>query len=416
MTWQNLSSPDWRADLDALADAIEHRHRNPFHTISHTAFRHAVQVLYLRIPALAPIAVVTAFARLLALIGDGHTRLDLHTLPGLRRLPVQLYAYQDGLAVQQTTQEHTELLGARVLAIDEMPVDEVWARARPLVSCDNELRARAAVPRLLSLPDVLYTCGVTAAADQATLTGVRPDGQLVHSVLPATGAAPAAWVALWEATDAPAPHWRAQPHDANWWTTLPDGATLYAHFGSVRDGPEQPLAAWFDTIFARIARGDITRLIVDIRRNSGGNMALNQPLLHHLIRCDAVNHWGRLFVVIGRDTFSAAMLLAVDLERHTRALFVGEPTGSRPNVYGENVPITLPHSGLTCTVSGLWWQYSHPADDRPWIAPAIPSPLRIADDQANQDPALAASVGYRLNPAHLVSYTERASAWIGGAG
>jgi hypothetical protein len=49
----------------------------------------------------------------------------------------------------------TELLGARVLAIDKTPVDEVWARVRPLVSCDNELGhappSRARLERSLSL-------------------------------------------------------------------------------------------------------------------------------------------------------------------------------------------------------------------------------------------------------------------------
>jgi hypothetical protein len=59
-------------------------------------------------------------------------------------------------------------------------------------------------------------------------------------------------------------------------------------------------------------------------------MSLNRPLIHRLIRCDTINQWGKLFVVIGRRTFSAAMNLAVDLERHTRALFVGEPTGGAP--------------------------------------------------------------------------------------
>jgi hypothetical protein len=413
MTWQTLSSADWRTDLDVLTAAVERRHRNPCHTTSAAAFRHAVQTLHLRIPALAPTAVVTAFARLLALVGDGHTRLDLHAVPGLRRLPVQLYAYQDGLAVQQVAGAHADLLGARVLAIDDVPIDEVWAVMRQVVSCDNAQGVRAAVPRLLSLPDVLHACGVSAAVDQVMLTVVRPDGQRVRAALLGADAEPAAWAALWDTTDAPVPHWRAPSRDANWWMVLPDNTTLYAQFGSVRDEPEQPLAAWFDAIFARIAQGDITRLVLDIRRNGGGNMALNQPLLHHLIRCDAVNQWGQLFVVIGRDTFSAAMLLAVDLERHTRAIFVGEPTGSRPNVYGENIAVTLPHSGLGCTVSGLWWQYSHPADDRVWIAPMVPAPLTIADDQANRDLALAAIAGYVVHPAHQVAYAERASAWLG---
>src|SRR6267143_154269 len=51
---------------------------------------------------------------------------------------------------------------------------------------------------------------------------------------------------------------------------------------------------------------------------------------------------GHLFVITGRLTFSAAMNLASRLEHETHATFVGEPTGSRPNHYGEAVTLTLP--------------------------------------------------------------------------
>jgi hypothetical protein len=129
-------------------------------------------------------------------------------------------------------------------------------------------------------------------------------------------------------------------------------------------------------------------------------MSLNRPLVHHLIRSDRVNQWGKLFVITGRCTFSAAMNLAVDLERHTRALFVGEHTGARPNHYGENVEIVLPHSGLRCTASALWWQYSQPGDDRPWIAPDIAAPLWSKDYAANRDPALDAALRYQPQTAH----------------
>jgi GNAT superfamily N-acetyltransferase len=291
--------------------------------------------------------------------------------------------------------------------------DELWARLRPLASRDNEQGVRAAVPRLASLPELLHAAGVSVTPERATVTAALPDGRVVEATLHAADTAPAEWVALWDATDRPPPHWRARPHGENWWTLLDDRETLYVQYSSARDAPGQPLAAWFDAIFARISAGDVSRLVLDLRRNGGGNMALNQPLLHHLIRCDSVNQWGRLFVVIGRDTFSAAMLLAVDLERHTQALFVGEPTGSRPNAYGENVAQTLPHGRLTLTLSGLWWQHSHPADTRPWIEPAIPAALSSANDRANHDPVLAAIATYGLDPAHTVSYAERAAAWIG---
>jgi C-terminal processing protease CtpA/Prc len=196
------------------------------------------------------------------------------------------------------------------------------------------------------------------------------------------------------------PLWLRRAPEHNWCEYLADAGALYVQYNQVRDGQEESVAAFFDRVSALVDREAVARLILDIRLNWGGNMSLNRPLVHHLIRSDRVNQWGKLFVIIGRCTFSAAMNLAVDLERHSRALFVGEPTGARPNHYGETVEIVLPHSGLRCTASALWWQYSQPGDDRPWIAPDIAAPLWSDDYVANRDPALDAALGYEPQAAH----------------
>jgi hypothetical protein len=46
------------------------------------------------------------------------------------------------------------------------------------------------------------------------------------------------------------------------------------------------------------------------------------------------------------------------IERHTHAIFVGEPTGSGPNFVGETELFELPYSKLQASVSDLYWQSS----------------------------------------------------------
>ena len=94
---------------------------------------------------------------------------------------------------------------------------------------------------------------------------------------------------------------------------------------------------------------------------------------------------------------SAAQLLANALEKHTNAIFVGEPTGSSPNHYGELGQLLLPKTGLTVFYSQLYWQ-ADPRDQRPWIAPDIAAPLTYADLAAGRDPALLAIRTYQVPP------------------
>jgi hypothetical protein len=136
------------------------------------------------------------------------------------------------------------------------------------------------------------------------------------------------------------------------------------------------------------------RLILDLRGNGGGNNYLNQPLVHALIRRPELDRTGRLFVVVDRGTFSAAVSLAADLQRETHALFVGEPTGAAPNSPGDPAHVTLPASGLVVRISTVLWQGSDPRDPRTFIAPDLPALPTFADWLAHRDPALAAIEAY----------------------
>jgi hypothetical protein len=180
-------------------------------------------------------------------------------------------------------------------------------------------------------------------------------------------------------------------------------------YNAVRDKPEETVAEFFDKVFTFADARQVERFILDIRRNGGGNGYLNQPIIHGLIKRDRINQPGKLFTIIGRATFSAAMMLTDDLEKHTKTLFVGEPTGASPNMYGDAEKIVLPNSGLEIWASALHWIYSEPRDDRPWIAPNIPARLSSEDYRARRDPALEAILPRTPQPgdAEAVAFPDR---------
>lgn len=72
-----LTAAQWRADLRVLADSLVARHRQPFHKITQAAFDSAVADLDTRIPSLQDHEVIVGLARLAAMLGDGHTRLEI---------------------------------------------------------------------------------------------------------------------------------------------------------------------------------------------------------------------------------------------------------------------------------------------------------------------------------------------------
>jgi hypothetical protein len=100
----------------------------------------------------------------------------------------------------------------------------------------------------------------------------------------------------------------------------------------------------------------------------------------------------RLFVIVVRTAFSAAMGLSIELERHTRAIFVGEPTGSSLNAIGEFNPVTLPYSKMSGSIASVGG--GNASDSRTWIAPLLYTPPSFAAYRAKRDPALEAILAY----------------------
>ena len=86
-----LTEEQWREDLRFLAQELPNRHRNAFDRVKGRAtrahFDSAVAALDHRIPSLADHEVVVGMAGLVAMIGDGHTRLTLPQDPADRVAP-----------------------------------------------------------------------------------------------------------------------------------------------------------------------------------------------------------------------------------------------------------------------------------------------------------------------------------------
>jgi len=390
---QQMNAKAWHEDLRFFAEQLPKCHQNLFHTMTHDRFETAVALLDERIPALARHQVIVELARIVALIGDGHSRIDLSDGPniGFQRYPLRLYLYSDGLFVQAAGADNAETVGARVVAIGDTEVAEAYARVRQVISRDNEVWVKHVAPGLLVIPEVLHSLDLIRQIEHAQFTVETSSGERAAIELRSCAHdAPLQWIDAAAHVDAPTPLWLRAPENKFWFTYLRDTHTLYLQYNSVRDKPEETIAEFFDKVFSFADTRQVDRFILDIRRNGGGNGYLNQPIIHSLIKRDQINQPGKLFTIIGRGTYSAAMMLADDLEKHTKTLFVGEPTGASPNMYGDAEKFVLPNSGLEVWASTLHWVYSEPRDRRPWIAPNIRAELSSADYHARRDPALEA--------------------------
>ncbi|RKN81356.1 TPR end-of-group domain-containing protein [Ulvibacterium marinum] len=392
----------WQRDLEYLVEQVEKEHKNFTHSISLEEWQNAVQKVHNKIPQMTDLEIIGAFMELLAKIGDGHTLLypPFQGIYAFKALPLEFYYFEDELYVRAAEPEYQSLVGAKVERVGSMPIKDIIDACKEYLGYDNEMQLKWIIPVALGFSDIYELIGASKNRDSIELTSRSLDGQTLTVSIksgpltrdPMARFAPPHWIDL---QNSKIPLWKRDPENQYWYEYLSDKKIVYFQFNQVRNKPDQSLADFVKELFQFVHKNDVKALILDIRLNNGGNSFLNRALVHEIIRSDKINTHGKLFTIIGRRTFSAAMNLTSDLEKNTATLFVGEPTGSRPNFYGEDNEFILPNSGLTGSISSRYWQGGQTSDDtRTWIAPHLAADLSLENYQKDEDPALEAIFAY----------------------
>ena len=197
--------------------------------------------------------------------------------------------------------------------------------------------------------------------------------------------APPGWARLGEASAADFQRDNDKPYWQRW-----DPATriLYVQYNKVVDAPGQPLSAFAAELSRVVAQQPVEKLVIDMRNNNGGDTHLNEPLLAAVAGAAKINRPGRLYVITGRRTFSAAMNAVSYFARFTQAIFVGEATGGKPNSPGDETVFTLPYSQIVVNLSDRYWQGGWPDDFTDTRAPDVAVPVRFADYARGRDAAM----------------------------
>ncbi len=403
-----LTAEQWRADLNKIDEVIRTTHPRPFAHGHEDEYRASIKALKRDIDQLTDKEIIIRMAGVVATINDGHTRLSIplqnidtgvtiaHSSDpqpndprlAFSRLPIKFGNFTDGVFVTDAIPRFAEYIGWRLDRIGALSAAEAMAKAKTIAYADNDHFAQLLAADRLSLPDALSALGVTETPDQTNILLSNSSGETVMLTLSPVAGADITWQT---AFDADTDLLRIKNPDQIFWSQyLPREGAVYAQIDEIADSETERFAQFVAGIVSEAERRN-AKLIIDLRNNFGGSGDLNRTLVLAIIQNDELNQYGRTFLLIGRRTFSAAQLLSNTLETYSRVLFVGEPTGARPDHFGDSKKSQLENSGLTLRVSSLHWSSFFPDDQRDALNPDLPAPWTFTAYFSREDPALEAA-------------------------
>lgn len=386
---QQAGRIDWNADLDCLAAELPARHYNFFTVHDKAYLLAAIEAIKAESGHTNDIHTVLKTTQLIAKFGDSHTRIHFEQLLDKNLLlPLRTLWCADGLYIVQTAPEYKELLGQRITAINTIPVQTVIDSLSTLITVDNRACVKAIIPDLLPSFQLLEFFGFTNSG-QVELTYEEHKTRIIKPSHPdkterVSFRPDSVFFALKNRrllfTD------RYFPEEKIYYMLYNScySRELAASRGSGQAENLPSFKTFGERAFLTLETKPVGKIIFDMRYNGGGNSSQGTAFIEKLAEFLKKHDHIKVYVILGRDTFSSAILNAMDFKRLTKAIFVGEETAGKPNHFGEIKNFQLPDSKLDVTYSTKYFKRSKKEIDT--IEPDMPIEMSFADFKKGVDP------------------------------
>ncbi len=406
---------EWDKDVDVLIQKIEKYHPDPWARISKSDFFEKVSQMKKTISSKSDEQITVEMMRLIALLRDGHTQVCLNNQERFNKwFPLRLEKFADGIFITAITNEHADCLGARVLRMDDMEMDKVYNLLGGVLSVDSDRGIPRIVSNYLSNAVILKALNILKSDKQVqlelqfadmkkrlTLESSKWDlsfnwawsKNAVPSYRPATS--------FFDQRKQELPLYLRKvltTRDSYWFEFIAEDGILYFQFNEVSNSGPEPWNEFIEKLFNCFDQhmNEIEKFVIDVRFNEGGNGKLLDPLVSEFTKRRAILSRGKLFIITGPETFSAASNFIGQMLDNTNVISVGDIASGPLNWYSDVINFTLPNSRLLIDISTMYWQKGHATDNRGYYPPDYYIPATAKDYFSGHDAVMDAIKNNRV--------------------
>lgn len=374
----------WKKDLNYLQEALPKKHPNLFFKVSEEQFYKEIDDLKNSVDNLNDDEIVDGILKITASVGDGHTKIKRDFS---KKYPMEFYYFKDGIYLIDTIDKYKKVLYSKLIKVNGQDIESIEDKIAPLIAKENEQTIKIALPNYLSIPEILHGVKIVDNIDdEVTFTFENRAGKTVDLNVSSLESKEDIDFIINGGYDESYPLYMQNPTYNYWYKYLENDKTLYLKYNECLENNKSGKINDFNKeVLDFINNNRVDKFIIDMRDNGGGGQDRLDTIIQG-IKNNEINNKNKFFVIVGRNTFSAAIGDVVKWRSETNATFIGQPTSGKLNHYGQWDTFTLPNSKLTVQYSTKY--VNNGEDESESFIPNKTIEISIDDFVNKKDPVL----------------------------
>ena len=331
-------------DLNYFCDTLEKKHKNLYANISKEEFEIEKEKIAEKTEDMSHSDFYYSLKHLLSMVADAHTNIAFvdSQYKYLNALGFAIGEYSDGWHLLMLEEENKQYLGCKLIGINDMEIKDVFSRSKEIMSYENEVWAEKIFSNTINFRDSLEYLGVVEKGEPIVLKIEDNNGNNQLLEFKSMNEQEVMDARILTLTQKNTPKtimtgiYSAMPLDKN---------CFYIQYNSCQEDPDLSMEKFVSSVIKDIKENNYNKIIIDLRYNSGGNSRIFEPMISELSELQKDSHF-KIYTIIGKDTFSSAIINAIQIKKQLDAILVGTPTGGNVNGYGELKKFTLKNTPI----------------------------------------------------------------------
>lgn len=345
---------DWDEDVYYFGKNLKNEHVDLFFNSSEKEFDDDILRLRNETNNYDDKKIIFELLKIISKIGDSHTQIQYgsHITP----MPFKIDWFDDGFFLSEIDGNSIHFLGEKISSVNGTPIMDVVEEFRSIIAFENESNFKHQVVEYMKYIEFYNEFGFNNSSSKITFKLENGSEYIAEKQT----------IETFKLFNSETPLFLKNRGKFYWFEELTEHDMIYVQYNSCQELTSLSFQDFTDQIVEKISTNDdIKKVVIDMRHNGGGNSSIMKPLINKLEDYVDSDRFSKeyIYLIVGRKTFSAALLNSLEIKEKLDNVVLGEPTGGKPKHYGEVRSFNLPNSNMKVNYSTKYFEHSENDED-----------------------------------------------------